>query len=101
MKSRLEEKPRTITWTETYTRDIVIGFRDCAGCGTETPVPTDAQMLAFAKYAIDHGRHFMWPAVDIENGCIPVGWVYREGELFCPGCEQAQRDALKARRSKS
>jgi len=54
MSSRLQEGHRTISWT--VSRDIVVGYHDCDNCGVETPTPTDAELVEFAKHLALNSR---------------------------------------------
>lgn len=89
---------RVIEWTETFKYNVAICFLPCDGCGIETPDPPREQVLEFAKNAINRNRHFMWPASDIDNGCLPAGWSFKGGDLYCPDCTKTVQDALDKRR---
>jgi hypothetical protein len=97
MSPRLEPTHRVVTWVET--RNISVGYYDCAVCGIETPEPTMDRLIQFAQS--NRGR-FMWPSSDYHQpGCLPPGWGLEctEGTgLICPDCVAAKAAAFAARR---
>lgn len=96
MAHRLEEAPRTVTWSAS--RDIVIGYRDCQLCGVETPTPTMDQLVAFARECEDL---YYWPFPDVyayghpdNRKFAPIGWSHDSGiGNLCPACTVILADA--------
>lgn len=90
-----------VSWTET--RTIRVWPKACSICNAITPLPSDADLAAFAKLpgAIhlhpfgDFSREYQWR---------PEGWSQdAEHGLLCAGCtsagSMAKSKALEARRT--
>lgn len=96
MATRLEPGSRTVTWTET--RQIAVGYHDCANCGVETPEPAMSDLIRFAKMRPNGG--VLWPGgTNDSDNWTPPGWTVEYGEgLICPDCTAVKREAFAQRR---
>ena len=89
MGTRLEESIRKVTWVEE--RTIRVGYHDCDVCGMESPEPTTAEIVTFAK---GNSGCFMWPG----EHWIPPGWTTDNG-IICIDCTAAKEAAFANRRA--
>ena len=97
MKSRLEQSPRTVTWTES--RLIHVGYHTCPVCCVETPEPSMTDLISFAKPRPNGG--YLWPGAG-QDGWTPPGWTQEhELGLICPDCTAAKNAAFATRQKKT
>lgn len=89
--TRIADGTRAVSWTES--RTIAIGHHSCSWCGAETPTPTDADIVDFMR-SVDGRPSTIWPGDDWK----PAGWLYIDGEWFCPACAKARARALERAR---
>src|ERR1700685_1314079 len=96
MAHRLEEQPRTVSWTTE--RKALIGYHDCYNCGTETPSPTDDVIVKYLQHCQTNSfsGEYLWPG----ESWLPSGWTKTSQGLLCIACNEAVQTALAARRKR-